>query len=81
VKEEIEKHIDEFNEPLDTVIFEDIIWPHILFDLKKDDTNWKELEWFIDDIRLSEHLCNKKIIEFSEKMGSFGDLCPARTND
>jgi len=45
------------------------------------DSNWKELEWFIDDIRLSEHLCNKKIIELSEKEESFDDLCPAWTKE
>lgn len=43
------------------------------------DSNWKELEWFIDDIRLSEHLCDKKTIELSKNEESFDDLCPAWT--
>lgn len=44
-------------------------------------TDRKELEWFIDDIRLSEHLCNKKTKEFSENEEAFDDLCPAWTRE
>lgn len=48
---------------------------------KRDDWNWKDIEWFIDDIRLSMHLADKKTMQLPEIVEPFDDLCPAWTKD
>lgn len=41
--------------------------------------NWTDFEWFIDGVRLSEHLKQNKIKELPAKTETFDDLCPAWT--
>ena len=41
--------------------------------------NWIDFEWFIDGVRLSEHLKQNKIKELPANTEPFDDLCPAWT--
>lgn len=41
--------------------------------------NWNDIEWFIDEIRLADHLVDKKIEELPRNVEPFDDLCPAWT--
>ena len=41
--------------------------------------NWYDFEWFIDGIRLSKYLIDRKNIELPHKVEPFDDLCPAWT--
>lgn len=43
--------------------------------------NWYDFEWFIDGIRLSKYLINKKNVELPYKVEPFDDLCPAWTKE
>lgn len=41
--------------------------------------NWTDFEWFIDGIRLSEHLKQNKMKVLPANTEPFDDLCPAWT--
>lgn len=41
--------------------------------------NWYDFEWFIDGIRLSKYLIDRKNVELPYKVELFDDLCPAWT--
>lgn len=43
--------------------------------------NWYDFEWFIDGIRLSKYLIDRKNIELPHKVEPFDDLCPAWTKE
>ena len=46
--------------------------------VRKND-NWTDFEWFIDDVRLSEYLKQRKVKELPANTEPFDNLCPAWT--
>lgn len=45
------------------------------------DGNWHDFEWFIDGIRFSQYLNDRKAVELPKNVEPFEDLCPAWTKE